>query len=135
VAKQFIRCSQCGRAFVPASPEQTLCSSCNAKAVGQLTEEELLVTCRNYLREADDAGRLVTVDEVAEATGIPEEKVWEFIKGGLVSTLSFNDPKVRAYLLKKEQEQLRELMRETRQERDTAGEKPRGGYHSFEEER
>jgi DNA-directed RNA polymerase subunit RPC12/RpoP len=127
---KFAQCAKCGKAFKRTEPHQTLCSSCGKTVAGVATEDDMLVKCRNYLRDADIKGELVNVEEVAKGTNVPVEKVWDFIHDGLISTLSFDDPKVRAYLLKKEQEREREMLRELTAKKSGHGSKTSAGYHS-----
>jgi predicted nucleic acid-binding Zn-ribbon protein len=128
--KNFIQCAKCGKVFAQSEAGQTLCSACSSSASGHISEDEMLSRCRNYLRDADATGKLVDIDEVAESTGISAEKIWEFINGGFISTLSFDDPKVRAYLLKKEQERERELGKELLAKKPADEHKGSSGFHS-----
>jgi len=136
--KQFTPCAKCGKLFSAETPEQTLCATCRASASGSVTEAAALEKCRSYIRTLDAEGRLVTVSDVSEATGVPDDVVMRFIKEGLISTLSFNDPRVRAFLLKRERERLREMAEEQSQaaeNRETPKEEPRGrGFHIYSEE-
>jgi hypothetical protein len=136
--KQFIPCAKCGKLFSAETPEQTLCTTCRSSAAGAVTETVALERCRSYIRSLDAEGKLVTVLEVAEAVGVPDDVVMRFIKDGLISTLSFNDPRVRAFLLKREQERAREKAKELAQateEKEPPREEPRGrGFHIYDEE-
>lgn len=135
--RQFTPCAKCGKLFSAETPEQTLCTTCRASSAGAVTETVALERCRSHIRSLDADGQLATVAEVAEATGVPDDVVMRFIKEGLISTLSFDDPRVRAFLLKREQEKAREKAKELAQseEKEAPREESRGrGFHIYDEE-
>jgi flagellar operon protein (TIGR03826 family) len=72
-------CPECGRIF--GYMGRNLCPDCMNK------EEEEFQTVRKYVRDHPGAG----VFEVAEATGIDEEKILQFLRDGRLQSRGFQN--------------------------------------------
>ncbi|MCH7472739.1 hypothetical protein IIA79_07305, partial [bacterium] len=77
----------------------------------------------SYIRDALVGGELLTVQQVAEGTGVEGSKIWEFIHDGYIDLARFDDPDVRSYLVQKRLDQER-AMRERRKSTEQAKSPP-----------
>ena len=130
----FIRCEVCGIIFPDEGEGHTRCPKCLApeepeEAVEDPgTKREILRTLKNALRDAQSSGQFLTVPELAKQTEIEETKIWDYIQSGEIDTASFDDPKVRDFLVKKRREQLQGLVGDKPQKK-SAPKKP-SGFHT-----
>lgn len=125
----FIKCAECGKIFARES-EETLCRNCRHEDTGPRTEREMLRDLRNYLRDCQAQGVMLTIDNLCEDTNIPPEMVWHFIHTGDLDLARFDDPAVKNYLLQKRREQERKLQDRAKEITTEAESKPLNrGFH------
>lgn len=75
---EIINCPECGRLFAADSGKR-VCSKCLEK------EDSEYATVRKYIRDHPGA----SVFEVAEETGIEEEKILQFLKDGRLQSTGY----------------------------------------------
>jgi predicted nucleic acid-binding Zn-ribbon protein len=99
IVTTFESCKRCGRIF-----EDTLrmkvCPECVEKYGKDREFRAKLSLVRNYVKDQKLEGNLLTVKGVSEGTSLSEEEIWIFVKLGEISTTSFNDPKVREFIMR-----------------------------------
>ncbi|HOQ10643.1 MAG TPA: MerR family transcriptional regulator [Syntrophomonadaceae bacterium] len=79
MAPELRNCSICGRLFAYQPGGRTVCSRCRDQ------EEEKYMVVRRYVRDHPGA----TVFEVAEATGVDEELILQFLREGRLQSRGF----------------------------------------------
>lgn len=120
MAQEFTKCKTCGIIFLNADEAQALCPKCIEQIDAEpgidedADDKDSLRILKNVLRDAQAKGEMLNTDALAELTGIPEPKIWHFIKTGEVDTAAFSDPKVREFLKRKRIERARELAKAAR---------------------
>ncbi|MCD6119490.1 hypothetical protein J7K50_06580 [bacterium] len=92
-------CKRCGRIFED-NYRLGVCDECVEKFGKDKEFRAKLSITRNYVKDMELKGELLSVGAVAEGTDICEEEIWMFIRLGEISTASFDDPKVREYKLR-----------------------------------
>jgi hypothetical protein len=75
-----------------------------------MTARDALRVLKGTLRDAQARGDLMTITDLADATGIGEDRIWGFITDGEIDTASFNDPQVRDFVFKRRREMLKQNM-------------------------
>jgi len=126
---EFIKCTECGKIFAK-SGEETLCSSCRNENEGPKTEKESLRLVRNFIRDLQAKGIMMTLEQVVEETGVDYATIWSFIQRGEIDLARFDDPQVKSYLLHRRRDQEKRLG--NRAEEIKTSEEPRrhGGFHA-----
>jgi len=89
-----------------------------------MTARDALRALKSTLRDAQARGELMTITDLAEETGIDEQRIWGFINDGEIDTASFNDPMVRDFVFKRR----RELLKQSHPAHE---EKPEPEHHGF----
>lgn len=137
MAQEFTRCKACSIIFLNTDGTQTLCPKCLDKVdvepeIDESVENKDFLRClKNAVRDAQAKGEMFNTGNLAEQTGVPESKIWFFIKSGELDTASFNDPRVHEYLKRKRIERARELAKSARgtQEPEPEEKKISRGFH------
>lgn len=126
---EFIKCEKCGKIF-GRSEEETLCPACREVDAGPKTPKELLRIVRNYIRDVQARGALMTLEQVAEETGVDYATIWEFIQRGDIDLARFDDPQVKSFLLQRRREQDKNLRHRVDEIKTAEPEqKKSGGFH------
>ena len=99
----FETCKRCARIF-DDTLRLKVCPECIEKYGKDREFRAKLSLIRNFVKDQELAGNLLTVGGVAEGTSLPEEEIWIFIRLGEIDTASFNDPKVREFKLRASRE-------------------------------
>lgn len=132
---EFIKCSECGKIFARQG-EESLCRSCRHEDSGPRTEREMLRDLRNYLRDCQAQGVMLTIENLCADTNVTPEIVWHFIHTGDLDLARFDDPAVKNYLVQKRREQERKLQDRARELSTTPDSKPVSrGFHLTDDER
>lgn len=124
----FQSCKRCNRIFED-SLRLGVCKDCIDKFGKDREFRAKLSIVRNYVKDREIKGEVLTVTGVSEGTGLPEDEIWMFIRLGEISTASFNDPKVREYKLRA----TREREKPSKEDADKIAEDLKrisGGFHS-----
>jgi hypothetical protein len=123
----FTACARCGKIFLNPGKTETLCPRCRGDEAVELSARDALRLVKNTLRDAQAAGALMTMPEVARATGVSEDRVWGFITSGEIDTASFDDPQVRDFVHKRRRELLKQGPGGAEEQSEPG--KPRSGFH------
>jgi hypothetical protein len=128
----FTACGRCGKIFANPGKVQEFCPRCRGDESLDLSARDALRLVKNALRDAQARGELMTMPQVAVATGVAEERIWTFISSGEIDTASFDDPQVRDFVQKRR----RELLRHGQPSQPEPGEaaKPRSGFHTRDDD-
>jgi hypothetical protein len=136
MTQQFSKCETCGIIFLNPNEEHRQCPRCREETALPESDRDVLRLLKNMLRDAQSHGEFLTLHELSEQTGVPEEKIWHFIHNGEIDTASFNDPEVREYLVRKRRE-IAKMARGRPGEPERAdsqppadAQKPGAGFHS-----
>lgn len=125
----FTSCGRCGKIFLNPGRAHELCTRCRGGDGTELSARDALRLVKNTLRDAQAKGVLLTMPEVAVATGVEEDRVWGFITSGEIDTAGFEDPQVRDFVQKRRRELLKQQGAPTPAAAPAEPEKPRSGFH------
>lgn len=126
----FTSCGRCGKIFLNPGKAHELCTHCRGDESVELSAREALRLVKNTLRDAQAAGALLTMPEVAQQTGVSEERVWGFITSGEIDTAGFEDPQVRDFVQKRRRELLKSQGRPEQHSEAEQPVKPRSGFYT-----
>lgn len=124
----FNNCRSCNRVFddvyrIGSCPECIDAFSKNREFRKKLS------LARNFVKDKELAGEILTVHQVAEGVGLDEGEIWIFIRMGEIDTAAFDDPKVREYKLRVAR-RIEEEKKTSRQELAEEIDKVIRGFHS-----
>jgi hypothetical protein len=135
MSPNFVKCEKCSKIFAKTEAGPDICPKCS-DTVQELPDDPTsqLRLLKNTIRDSQARGEMMTIAQLAEATGLEEEVVWKFIADGEIDTARFDDPMVKEFMQRKRLEREQELRRKgLRGDEDSssgaATRKPRGGFH------
>jgi len=133
MSSDFTKCEGCGIFFANPGDVQTHCPKCRHEEPPPTSPREVLRLLKNTLRDSQAHGEFLKVEELSTRTGVPSEKIWEFIHTGQIDTASFDDPAVRAYVARRQMERMRthplDPHAETPGKPDERPARREGGFH------
>ncbi|MEP0814949.1 MAG: hypothetical protein HRF49_09835 [bacterium] len=124
----FANCRSCNRVFDDVYRIGS-CPECIDAYSKNRDFRKKLSLVRNFVKDKELAGEILTVHELAEGVGLDEAEIWIFIRMGEIDTASFDDPKVREYKLRLAR-RIEEEKRGARAELAEEIEKAIHGFHS-----
>lgn len=95
----FRTCKKCEKLFEDVF-STGICSICVGKFGRDREFRRKLSKVRNFIKDLELEGVVLTVKLVAQGTELEQDEIWMFIRLGEIDTVAFDDPKVREFKLR-----------------------------------
>jgi hypothetical protein len=82
MSSEFTRCNSCGIIFHNPGHRDESCARCQPDWKPMLSDKDKLRLLKGILRDAQAAGQLLTIPQLAERSRIDYAEIWQFIQSG-----------------------------------------------------